>query len=211
MICALPAARFSWPGRLDMTEAEDTLDAALIEAINRRHLITTPVEPADLLFVFGTRHGVAEFVEDTVSLWRRGYFRWAMVTGGMTPGDEADEATVLSRLMVEAGIPAEVILTEHAATNTGENVILSLPILERRIGLANIASVIALGKVCTSIRYLMTLQRHWPAVRKMLWPVNYFDHAVAEWPHHPVSRHRVLAEWRKIEPYKAAGFIADLP
>ena len=194
-----------------MTDAEDTPDAALIEAINCRHLITTPVEPADLLFVFGTRHGVAEFVADSAVLWRRGYFRWAIVSGGPTPGGEADEATVLKRLMVQAGIPAEVILTEHAATNTGENVILSLPILERRLGLASIGSLIALGKVCTSIRYLMTLQRHWPEVRKMLWPVNYFGHPVHEWPQHVVARARVLNEWRKIEPYKAAGFIAELP
>lgn len=194
-----------------MPAVEDAPDPALVELINARHLITTPLEPADLLFVFGTRHGVSEFVADAGRLWRDGYFRWAIVSGGATPGDEQDEATVLSRRMIEEGVPAEVILTEHAATNTGENVVFSLPILERRIGLANIGSVIALGKVCTSIRYLMTLQRHWPQVRKMLWPVNYFGHPVAGWPRHPLARARVLGEWRKIEPYKAAGYIADLP
>ena len=194
-----------------MPDADQPLDAALVEEINRRHLIATALEPADLLFVFGARQGVAEFVEDAARLWREGYYRHAMVTGGSTPGGDADEATVLKELMIEAGVPAEAILTEHAATNTGENVILSLPILNRRIGLSNIASVIALGKVCTSIRYLMTLQRHWPQVRKMLWPVNYFGHPVADWPDHPLARGRVLSEWRKIEPYRAAGFIADLP
>ena len=194
-----------------MLDADLPLDAALVEEINRRHLIATALEPADLLFVFGARQGVAEFVEDAARLWREGYYRHAMVTGGSTPGGDADEATVLKRLMIEAGVPAEVILTEHAATNTGENVIFSLPILDRRIGLSNIASVIALGKVCTSIRYLMTLQRHWPQVRKMLWPVNYFGHPVVDWPDHPLARGRVLSEWRKIEPYRAAGFIADLP
>ena len=186
-------------------------DAALIEAINRRLLITTPLEPADLLFVFGTRHGVAEFVEAAADLWRRGYFRWALVSGGPTPGDTADEATVLSRRMVAAGVPPEAILTEHAATNTGENVIFSLRILEARIGLANIRSVIALGKACTSIRYLMTLQRHWPQVRKMLLAVNHFPHPLEEWPRHPPARERVISEWRKLEPYKAQGFIDELP
>ena len=112
--------------------------------------------------------------------------------------------------MIEAGVPRDVILTEHAAMNTGENVILSLPILQSRLGLENVRSVIALGKVCTSVRYLMTLERHWPAVRKMLAPVNYFPHPVEEWPRHPEMRAKVLAEWRKIEPYKAAGYIAEL-
>lgn len=31
--------------------------------------------------------------------------------------------------MVQGGVPADVILEEHRATNTGENVILSLPII----------------------------------------------------------------------------------
>jgi uncharacterized SAM-binding protein YcdF (DUF218 family) len=183
----------------------------LIERINREHLITTPLEPADLLFVFGTRHGVPQFVEATADLWRRGYFRWVLVSGGPTLGVAADEAAVLCRLMVQAVIPREIILTEHRAMNTGENVIFSLPVIEARIGLANVASVIALGKVCTSRRYLMTLQRHWPGVRKMLIAINWFDHPLEAWPEHPALRDRVLAEWAKIEPYRAAGFIADLP
>ena len=182
----------------------------VIRAINSRHLVRTPLAPADLLFVFGTRHGVAEFVDRAAELWRAGFYRWALVSGGPTLGDPEDEAAVLSRLMVEAGVPRGVILTEHAAMNTGENVIFSLPILERRIGLANIGSVIALGKVCTSMRYLMTLERHWPAVRKMLAPVNYFPHPVEHWPRHPDMRAKVLAEWAKIEPYKTAGYIVDL-
>lgn len=187
------------------------LSRRLIETINRRHLITTPLEPADLLFFFGTRHAVDEMVQAAVDLWRRGYWRSAMVTGGLTPGDDEDEATVLARRLTQAGVPAEAILTEHRATNTGENVIFSLPILEARIGLANIGSLIALGKATTSARYLMTLQRHWPEVRKMLVAVNHLPHPIAEWPRHPVLRDKVLAEWRKIDDYRARGFIADLP
>jgi uncharacterized SAM-binding protein YcdF (DUF218 family) len=113
--------------------------------------------------------------------------------------------------MIAAGVPADVILTEHRAANTGENVIFSLPILEARIGLANIGSLIALGKTATSVRYLMTLQRHWPQVRKMLVTVNHLPHPIGEWPRHPVLRDKVLAEWRKIDDYRARGFIADLP
>jgi hypothetical protein len=35
---------------------------AEIARINAEHLISTPLRPADLLFVFGTRHGVGAFV-----------------------------------------------------------------------------------------------------------------------------------------------------
>jgi uncharacterized SAM-binding protein YcdF (DUF218 family) len=187
------------------------VSADVIRQINARHLITTRLAPADLLFVFGTREGVPEFLEAIVSLWRKGYFRYVLVSGGDMPGDDEAEATVISRLMIKAGIPDDIILLEPRATNTGENVTFSLPIIERQIGLANIRSLIALGKVCTSIRYLMTLERHWPEVRKMLYAVNYFDHLVAEWDRHPYARKRILAEWMKIEPYKAKGFIIDWP
>lgn len=194
-----------------MGEQGGGLTEAEIDRINREHLAVPPLEPADLLFVFGTRHGVEAFIAAGADLWRRGFFRQAIVTGGPTLDEPEDEATVLARGLVSAGVPAEVILTEHRAMNTGENVIFSLPILEDRIGLSNIGSLIALGKFCTSRRYLMTLQRSWPQVRKMLVAVNWFPHPVEAWPQVPEMRRRVLNEWGKIEPYKARGFIADLP
>jgi len=181
----------------------------LIETIERDHLVRPPLFPADLLFVFGTRHGVQEFVDAISDLWRRGFFKWTIVSGGLTPGDDRTEAEVISTAIMARGVPGDVILTERSATNTGENVVLSLPILEKGIGLQNIESVIALGKHCTSIRYLMTLQRYWPEVRKTLMPVNYYGHPLEDWHRHPVSRARVLSEWRKIAPYKEAGFIVD--
>ena len=59
------------------TEAE-------IAEINARHLIETPLRPADLLFVFGTRADVSERVDEAFRLWREGYFRCAIVSGGVT-------------------------------------------------------------------------------------------------------------------------------
>ena len=185
------------------------LSQDLIEAVERELLVRTPLEPADLLFVFGTRHGVAEFIDTAADLWRRGYFKTALVSGGPTPGDDRTEAEVISEGLRAAGVPEEVILTEHAATNTGENVIFSLPIIDSHLGRANIRSVIALGKHSTSVRYLMTLERHWPQVRKMLAPVSYYGHPPEDWPRHPATREKVLSEWRKLRPYKEAGFIAD--
>ena len=48
-------------------------DAEIAE-INARHLIETPLRPADLLFVFGTREDVAERVDEACRLWRRDIF-----------------------------------------------------------------------------------------------------------------------------------------
>jgi uncharacterized SAM-binding protein YcdF (DUF218 family) len=197
----------------DRTSADGDapLSAAMIAEINARHLLGTPLKPADLLFVFGTREGVAERVAAASRLWRDGLFRWSIVSGGVTPGGSLSECAVIKAAMVAQGIPAALILEEHAATNTGENVILSLPIIDARIGLANIRSVICLGNAWTARRYPMTLHRHWPDVEKMLVAVNHLKAPVERWHTDPDFRARVVGEWNKIDRYKRMGFIADWP
>jgi len=185
--------------------------AAEISEINRRHLIDTQLKPADLLFVFGTREDVARRVEEAFRLWREGLFRWAIVSGGMTPGSQLSECEVIKAEMVERGIPADTILEEHRATNTGENVIFSLPVIDAALGLKNIRSVICLGNTWTARRYPMTLHRHWPEVEKMLVMVDGFATPRALWHTAPEFSRRMLREWDKIEPYKAKGFIAEWP
>ena len=186
-------------------------DAAEIAAINATHLITTQLEPADLLFVFGTREDEVLRAQTACRLWRDGLFRTAIVSGGVTPGSHLSECAVIKPLMVQGGIPAERILEEHHATNTGENVTFSLPVIDAAIGLKKIRSVICLGNTWTGRRYAMTLHRHWPAVEKMLLTVDNFALPRDRWHEHPEFRRRVLAEWDKIEPYKAKGFIAEWP
>lgn len=184
---------------------------AEIAEINARHLITTTLKPADLLFVFGTREDVGERVEEACRLWREGFFRWGIVSGGVTPGSDLSECEIIKAEMVARGIPAETILEEHRAMNTGENVIFSLPILDAAVGLNNIRSVICLGNSWTARRYPMTLQRHWPEVEKMLVTIDSFATPRAQWHTDPEFRRRMLHEWDKIEPYKTKGFIAEWP
>jgi uncharacterized SAM-binding protein YcdF (DUF218 family) len=184
---------------------------AEIAEINRRHLIDTPLKPADLLFVFGTRNDVARRVDEAFRLWREGLFRWAIVSGGMTPGSHLSECEIIKAEMVARGIPADKILEEHRATNTGENVVFSLPVIDAALGLSNIRSVICLGNTWTARRYPMTLHRHWPQVAKMLVTVDSFATPRTLWHTNPEFRRRMLREWDKIEPYKAKGFIAEWP
>jgi uncharacterized SAM-binding protein YcdF (DUF218 family) len=184
---------------------------AEISEITAKHLIDTPLEPADLLFVFGTREDVELRAAEACRLWREGLFRWSIVSGGVTPGSHRSECEIIKPAMVAGGIPEGRILEEHQATNTGENVIFSLPVIEAALGLKNIRRVICLGNSWTARRYPMTLHRHWPEVQKMLVTVDSFATPRTLWHTDPEFRRRVLAEWDKIEPYKAKGFIAEWP
>jgi uncharacterized SAM-binding protein YcdF (DUF218 family) len=185
--------------------------AAEIAEINARHLIDTPIKPADLLFVFGTREDVGRRVDEACRLWRDAMFGWSIVSGGVTPGSDFSECAIIKAAMVARGMPPERILEEHRSTNTGENVVFSLRVLDAALGLKNIRSVICLGNTWTARRYPMTLHRHWPEVEKMLITVDTFETPRALWHTDPDFRRRVLAEWDKIEPYKAKGFIAEWP
>jgi uncharacterized SAM-binding protein YcdF (DUF218 family) len=185
--------------------------AAHIIEISRTHLIRTPLKPADLLFVFGTREDAALRAEVACRLWRDGFFRDAIVSGGVTPGAIRSECEIIKAAMVDGGVPRGRILEEHHAMNTGENVVFSLPVIEAALGLSNIRSVICLGNSWTARRYPMTLHRHWPEVEKMLVTVDGFDTPLPLWHTHPEFRRRVMSEWDKIEPYKAMGFIAEWP
>ncbi len=195
-----------------MTRAADRIpnDAEIAE-ISAAHFVQTALKPADLLFVFGTRENVGARIAEAVRLWRDGFCRWMIVSGGITPGDDASECAIIKTEMVASGVPADIILEEHRAMNTGENVIFSLPVIDARIGLTDIYGVICLGSICTSRRYPMTLQRHWPAVDKMLVTINPFGTPVAQWHTDPVFRTRVLREWDKIAPYLEKRFIAQWP
>jgi uncharacterized SAM-binding protein YcdF (DUF218 family) len=184
---------------------------AEIAEINARHLIRTPIKPADLLFVFGTREDVARRVDEAARLWREGLFHWSIVSGGVTPGSSLSECAILRDAMIARGIPADKILSEDRAMNTGENVIFSLPVIDAALGLGNLRSVICLGNTWTARRYAMTLQRHWPEVEKMLVTVDSFAAPRALWHTDPEFSRRVLSEWDKIEPYMAKDFIAPWP
>ncbi|MET4308159.1 YdcF family protein [Bradyrhizobium sp. S3.5.5] len=194
---------------MDRNRRQPTADE--IVEINRTHLIDTPLRPADLLFMFGTREDVGLRADTAARLWREGLFRRSIVSGGVTPGSEQSECTIIKAAMVEAGIPADLILEEHRAMNTGENVTFSLPIIDAALGLQDIRSVICLGNTWTARRYPMTLHRHWPEVEKMLLTVDSFATPRALWHTDVEFRRRVLHEWDKIEPYKAKGFIAEWP
>ena len=185
--------------------------ATEITAINAEHLIATPLVPADLLFVFGTREDVGLRAAEAIRLWREGYFRWSIISGGMTGGLPRSECAEIKAAMVQGGVPPDRILEEDRATNTGENVMFSLPVIEAALGLKNIRSVICLGNTWTARRYPMTLHRHWPEVTKMLVTVDSFATPRALWHTDPEFSRRVVAEWDKIEPYKVKGFITAWP
>jgi uncharacterized SAM-binding protein YcdF (DUF218 family) len=169
-----------------------------------------PPAPSDLGFLFGTRHGVAEFCEAAHALWQGGMFQRLLVSGGATAGLPRPEADIIGERLLQLGVPESVLILETAAANTGENVLLGRARVAQVMDAAAIRSVLVIGKVCSTRRYLMTLQRHWPGLRMSVCPVNYFGVPAERWHEHDEFRARVLGEFDKIPRYLAQGYLHEI-
>ncbi|RJG11490.1 YdcF family protein [Massilia cavernae] len=169
-----------------------------------------PACASDLGFLFGTRHGVPEFCEVAHGLWQNGMFSRLLVSGGRTGSSPLAEADTIAERLVRLGIPEAVLILETAATNTGENVRFGRARVAEVMDLAAIRSVVVIGKICSTRRYLMTLQRHWPGLSLSVCPVNYFSIPAERWHEHEDFRARVLSEFDKIPRYLAEGFLEEI-
>lgn len=169
-----------------------------------------PLRPAKLGFLFGTRHGVDEFCLETHTLWQRGMFKHLLISGGATAGQARPEADVIAERLIALGMPPSLLILEREATNTGQNVILGRRKVAEYLNLADIDSILVIGKVCAMRRYLMTLARHWPGVAVSACPINYFGLPAERWHEHDEFRARVLAEYDKIPHYLQQDFLREL-
>src|ERR671910_303746 len=60
-------------------------------------------------------------LDRAIELWRAGYAPVLVVTGGKMPGDGFTEAEAAWAYLTDAGVPAEAIVTENAASDTWES------------------------------------------------------------------------------------------
>lgn len=182
----------------------------MIAEINRYLLVRTEIRRADLCLLFGSHRSAEARVQVTAQLWRDGLVGRVLITGGEYTASGKLEAHEMCEALIAGGVSRHHMILEARATNTGENVAFSLERL-KELGLFEvIGSVIAVGSVSASRRYLMTLERHWPGVIKMIAPANKYPVDVADWFAHPEFAAEVLEEWGKVQPYLEAGYLREL-
>ena len=169
-----------------------------------------PACVSDLGFLFGTRHGVPEFCKVAHGLWQNGMFNRLLVSGGRTGSSPLAEADMIAERLVGLGIPETVLILENMAMNTGENVRFGRARVAEVMDPAAIRSVVVIGKICSTRRYLMTLQKYWPGLSLSVCPVNYFGIPAERWHEHAEFRARVLGEFDKIPRYLADGFLEEI-
>jgi uncharacterized SAM-binding protein YcdF (DUF218 family) len=186
------------------------LSAAFLKEIGDYMLVETPLAKADVCILFGNHHA-AHSAEQAAALYKKGYFDTIVVSGGVTvKGDGRIEAQLMRDVLLAKGVPSSAILVEDKATNTAENAIYSRALLEKEKGAGAVKSVIAIGHIQASRRFLMTLERYWPETIKMFTTTNCFKSSRNLWYTDQAFKEAVLREYKKIAPYKALGFIKEI-
>ena len=123
----------------------------------------------------------------------------------------AAESVIIRDLLVENGLPAEKILVETKSKNTGENLQFSIPILNEKFGdIDGIKSIIGVGKIHATLRFLMTMCKYFPVAEKMFFPINVFGCDENLWYLNDKFYQKLMAEVEKVDEYLEKGFVAEL-
>ena len=169
----------------------------------------TELKPADLLIVFGTTYGLDLFVSNIVDFYKAGFIKkYILCTGGnefIYNKKEVIESILMKELLIKNGIPNDIILTETKSKNTGENLAFSVPILQQAFGkIKDIKSIIGVGKIHATLRFLMTMSKYFPEQKKMFFPVDVFN------GNRKLLYEKLLIERKKIPEYLKKGYICNL-
>jgi uncharacterized SAM-binding protein YcdF (DUF218 family) len=180
-----------------------------LKVIGDYMLVETPLARADMCLLFGGEK--ADYLADhAADLYHKGYFPLIVVSGGVKTSKGEIEACQMRDRLIARGVPEDAILVEDQATNTGENVLYTRKLLAKEGRLAGIHSVLGIGQIHASRRFIMTLERHWPKAVKMFTSPNTFGASRDKWYSDRDFRHAVMREFRKIPKYKARDIIREV-
>ncbi len=166
-------------------------------------------EPADLIFVFG---GAAlERVGHAAALFHQGKAPLLLLSGGTKFGQRnPPEAITLREEALRLGVPPEAILIETESNHTVENVLCSLVVLHRSVGLHRIRRALAVTMPWHMRRAMLALRTYMPRwIEPIACPADLPDFQPERWWEHPDAAWRVPREARKLVTYVREGFVTD--
>lgn len=165
----------------------------------------------DCIFVFGSKSGLKYRVPGAVTLYKQGRAPIILFTGGVTGMDSGlSEAQMMQEAALQAGVSAQDILLETQSTNTTENVIGSLFILQRALGLYRVQKILVVTTNFHMRRCYLTLSTYMPPwVRYTFCPVNDQTTRKDNWWQNEDGNRLAQTEARKLIHYVQEGILVD--
>ncbi|WP_163103321.1 YdcF family protein [Peribacillus alkalitolerans] len=165
----------------------------------------------ECIFVPGSSKAVEYRLPKAIQLYNEGRAKKILFSGGVIwEGNKVPEAQLLKLKAIELGIPPEDILIEDVSLNTKENVLASLLVLDRAIGLHNIKRLLVVTANYHIRRLHLNLKTFMPSwIQYSLCPANDQTTRQDNWFQSPYGRKRVEMESSKIINYVKKGYILD--
>jgi uncharacterized SAM-binding protein YcdF (DUF218 family) len=171
------------------------------------HHLNHQLEKSEIILALGSNDlRVADYAAD---LYLQGWAPWLIFsgnTGTLTRGRFArSEAETFAAIAIEKGVPEKSILIEPESTNTGENVIFSRRLLERR-GF-DPKCLILVQKPYMERRTYATFMNFWPGKHLIVAspPITFADYPTAELPRDLVIN-IMVGDLQRIRIYPQKGF-----
>lgn len=164
----------------------------------------------DCIFVFGSKN--IHRVIKAAKLYHDKRAPKILVSGSAARWGENEEteATWMKDRLVDLGVPNEAILLEHEAANTTENVLASLMVLQRSIGLNRINRLLIVSSPYHMKRCHLTLTTYMPDWISYSYCSD--DRELGQqnnWWKHDEERARVIKELHSIQRYVQEGILKD--
>jgi len=182
------------------------------------HFLKQPLKKADCIFVLGSHDpSVADYA---AQLYHQGYAPYIIFSGGVMrpPGELRNtlpktEAEAFFDIAIQQNVPAEAILLENNATNTGENFIYTRKLItQKKLGFKNF---ILVQKPYMVRRTYATAKSQFPGFDFVVsaLPDSYTSY-IARCTSNNISKERVLSnmigDLRRLKIYPAKGFLIPM-
>lgn len=184
-----------------------------IEEITNYIFLNDNEPDGDIAFVFGTHKALSKSVNQVTKLYKNKLFPKVIFTGGINADSKIIESEEMEKLAIQLGISSHDILIENKSTNTLENVIFSIPIIDREIGLEKIKTITAIVKNYHSRRAVMTLRKHLPAhiqIKASAYDSENDKFSSDAWFKTTQGKEKIFEEIEKIKQYLEKGDLAEI-
>ncbi|HLU20983.1 MAG TPA: YdcF family protein [Bacillaceae bacterium] len=164
----------------------------------------------ECIFVFGAKS--LNRVKKAAKLFFENRAPFILVTGsGIRWGNaEISEAVWMKEHLIKFGVPENKVILETESSNTTENVVSSLFVLQRKIGLNHIKRILVVSSPFHMRRCLLTLKTYMPRwINYTICPDEREFGQKENWWETEKEKNRVLNEVKSIVRYINEGILLD--
>lgn len=185
--------------------ATNTMTDDTIQLITEFIFVENAPQKSDLIIIPGVSH--RQLVDKAVELYKGDWAKKVLCAGGFSQKLNMAESAWAANILRESGVPVTDVLQESSSTNTKENAISALRLLER--GDQRFGKIILISKPYHARRLLMTFRKVFVNTEILVVPVEDNRQINRDnWHTDPEKVAKVMEEVGKISEYYLKGDLA---